>query len=218
MTGGPIPRLHVVTDPATVAVPGFLERAGRVLEAGGPSLAFHLRVPGASGRFLHQRARALLAPAEAAGARLLVNDRLDVALTAKAHGAQVGARSLSPADARKVLGPQRLLGASVHDAEAARQAAEDGADFLLVGTIYPSASHPERRGAGPERIRHVADRLCPVLAIGGVTPGRVPEVLEAGAWGVAVVQAVWAAPDPAEAVEELVAAVDRAAPANGEES
>lgn len=196
-----LPPLHVVTDDAVVGGADFLARASAVLEAGGAELVLHLRAPGADGRFLYERAAALVPRARAAGARLLVNDRVDVALACGADGAHVGARGLPVHDARRLLGPARWLGASVHDEAEARAAAAGGADFLLVGTIYATASHPGRAGAGPDLLRRLAPLARPMVAIGGIDPARVAEVRAAGAAAVAVLRGVWAADDVAAAVE-----------------
>jgi thiamine-phosphate pyrophosphorylase len=198
-----LPPLHVVTDDEVLRSADFLKRAGAVLRAGGEHVALHLRGPSSAGRFLFELAVALRAAAEESGALLLVNDRVDIALAAGAHGVQLGARAMSAADARRLLGPERLLGASVHSvAEAA--AAAPRADFFLVGTVYASASHPGRAGAGPGFLRSLAEHGLPRIGIGGITAGRVAEVRAAGAAGVAVLRSVWNAADPAGATEELV--------------
>jgi thiamine-phosphate diphosphorylase len=203
MKPNPIPPLHVVTDDAVVAREDFLEQAGRVAEAGGPLLVFHLRAPRASGRRMFELARALLDAVRAADGRLVVNDRVDVALAA-ADGAQVGTRGLHAADARRILGPDSLLGVSVHSVGEAREARVAGADFVLAGTIWPTESHPGRPGAGTGLIREIAALGIPTIAIGGVTPERVPEARDASAAGVAVIRGVWDAPDPAAAVTEYL--------------
>lgn len=204
MKPNPIPPLHVVTDDAVVARGDFLHAAQRVIEAGGPLLVFHLRAPGASGRRMYELARALLDAVMASDGRLVVNDRVDVALAA-ADGAQVGARGLHPRDARRVLGPDDLLGVSVHSVDEARAAQADRADFVLAGTIWPTPSHPDRPGAGIGLIRDVVALGIPTVAIGGVTPERAVEAREAGAAGVAVIRGVWDAPDPTAAVAEYLA-------------
>lgn len=198
-----IPPLHVVTDDEVVARAEFLALARRVMEAGGSDVAFHLRAPRASGRAMYDLAFALRPAAADAGAVLIVNDRVDVAL-ALADGAQVGGRSLDAADARRLLGAGRLLGVSVHAADEARAAMEAGADFVLAGTIWETASHPGRPGAGAGRIAEVAAPGVPVIAIGGVTPARAAEARRAGASGVAAIRGVWDAPDPATAVREYL--------------
>lgn len=204
MKPNPIPPLHVVTDDAVVAREDFPDLAARVIRAGGPSLVFHLRAPRTGGRCLYALACALWERALDVDAWLVVNDRVDVACAVPADGAHVGARGLSVADARRLLWKADLLGASVHSVYEARAAQADGADFVLAGTIWPTASHPGRPGAGVGLIREIAALGIPTIAIGGVTPARVAEAREAGASGVAVVRGVWNATDPAAAVAEYL--------------
>lgn len=197
------PPLHVVTDDAVVAAADFVARARAVLEAGGRAVALHLRAPGATGRVLQHLAEALGPAADDAGAWLIVNDRLDVALAARARGVQLGARGLPLADVRAVAGAALGIGASVHSVEEARIAAGQGTDWLVFGNVYETASHPGRPGAGLDALREAAAGPVPVIAIGGVTAGRAGELRAAGAAGIAVLRAVWDAADPADAVREL---------------
>lgn len=183
---------------------GFLRRARRALEAGAGHLALHVRGPGTSGRVVYQAAAALLPAARGTGALLLVNDRVDAALALDADGVQLAGRSMDAADARALLGGNAWIGRSVHHAAAGVDAASAGADFLLVGTVYASASHPGRAGGGPERVAGAAAGGRPVIAIGGITPARVAAVRGAGAHGVAVLSAVWAAADPGAAVRAFI--------------
>jgi thiamine-phosphate diphosphorylase len=199
-----IPALHVVTDDEVVARADFLDVARRIVEAGGADLALHLRAPRASGRRMYDLASALRGTTADAGALLIVNDRADVALATDADGVQVGGRGLEPADARRLIGPDRLLGVSVHSVDEARTAMDGGADFLIAGTIWETASHPERRGAGIGLIREIAALGIPTIAIGGVTPARMAEARNAGAAGVATIRGVWDAPDPTAAVDEYL--------------
>lgn len=199
----PIPPLHAVTDDRVVAGDGFLARAGKVLAAGGGRVALHLRAPGASGRLMHDLAVRLMEMAVASGSLLIVNDRVDVALAADAHGVQLGRRSLSVADARQVMG-DRLIGASVHDAAEAREAADASADFLLAGTVYPTASHQDRPAAGVRLIEEVSPLGPPVIAIGGITPERVGDPSLAGAVGIAAIRGIWDAPSPGGAVQRYL--------------
>ncbi len=198
-----LPPLHVVTDDEVVGRTDFVNRARLILERGGPDIVFHLRAPRASGRRLHDLARAVAGAAADASAVLLVNDRIDVAL-ATAGGAQVGARGARVRDARRMLGADRLLGASVHTADEAIGAAAEGADFVVAGTIWPTRSHPGREGAGLGLIREIASSDVAVVAIGGVTPARAAEAREAGASGIAVIRGVWDAADPAQAVRHYL--------------
>jgi len=198
-----IPLLHAVTDDAAVARAGFVERAEEVLAAGGARVALHLRAHGASGRTLHGIAARLAERARETGSLLLVNDRVDVALAAGAHGVQLGRRSLSVADARRLVGAL-LIGASAHDEGEGREAVEAGADFLVAGAVYPTATHPGQPGDGLGLIESVAVLGVPVIAIGGVTPERAGELRRAGAMGMAVIRGVWDALSPAGAVQRYI--------------
>ncbi|HYR09605.1 MAG TPA: thiamine phosphate synthase [Longimicrobium sp.] len=199
-----LPPLHVVTDDAVVGRADFLGVARRIAETSRADVAFHLRAPRASGRRMHDLATALRSMTADAGALLIVNDRADVALAVDADGVQAGGRGLMPADARRLIGPERLLGVSIHSADEARVAKAGGADYLLAGTIWETQSHPERRGAGIGLIREIAALGIPTIAIGGVTAERAAEARDAGAAGVAAIRGVWDAADPAAAVAEYL--------------
>lgn len=209
----PLPRLHLVTDDAIVARGGFRATAAAALEAGGPRLALHLRAPRTEGGIIFRLAADLFPAASAAGALLLVNDRVDVAGCAGAHGVQLGQRSIPVASARSLLGAGAVIGVSVHSAEEARAAFEaDGApgvrgpDFLLAGTLFETPSHPGRPGAGTGLLAEVARAApgIPVVGIGGVRPERLPELRAAGAHGFAVLRGVWDTASPAGAVERYL--------------
>jgi thiamine-phosphate pyrophosphorylase len=199
-----LPRLHVTTDDDILARDDFVDQATALLEAHGPAIALHLRGPGTATRALFERAGVLVPVARAQGALLLVNDRADVALAVDADGVQLGQRSLTPADARR-LRRDWVVGVSVHSPEEAAAALAMGsADFLLVGTVWESRSHPGRPGAGPDLVRDVRGRSdAPAIAIGGVTPERVAAARRAGAWGVAVLSGVWDGDASAAAAEYL---------------
>jgi thiamine-phosphate pyrophosphorylase len=199
-----IPPLHVVTDDEVVGRSDFLDAARVIVGAGGADVALHLRAPRSSGRRMHDLAATLRGVVAEAGALLIVNDRIDVALAVEADGAQVGGRGLGAADVRRLLGPDRLLGVSVHSVDEARAAVDGGAEYVLAGTIWETPSHPERRGAGIGLIREIAALGIPTIAIGGVTAARAAEVRDAGAAGVATIRGVWDAPDPAAAVSEYL--------------
>lgn len=208
---GPVPRLHVVIPDGVARRPAFPALARGLREAAGARLALHLRLKEATGRRIHELAAALARGARRSGGWCVVNERVDVALSARAQAAQLGAGALPVAAARQVLGPGVAVGASVHDADAAARAAGAGANFLVVGTIFETASHPGRPGAGPGLVERCRRRVAlPLVAIGGVTPGRVGELLEAGAHGVAALSGVWSAPAPREAVERYLDALERA--------
>ncbi|HEX6693976.1 MAG TPA: thiamine phosphate synthase, partial [Longimicrobiales bacterium] len=126
---------------------------------------------------------------------------IDVALASGADGVQLG-RDAVPVDAARNVarraGRRLRIGTSVHSAAEAAQAAADGADLVILGTIWGSASHPGRQGSGVALVAEAA-AVCPVpvYAIGGVTPQRAAVALNAGAYGVAVLTGVWDKPDAA---------------------
>ncbi|HSK20982.1 MAG TPA: thiamine phosphate synthase [Longimicrobiales bacterium] len=209
----PLPRLHLITDDVVLADPRFPDTAERVLECCGRTVALHVRAPSATGAQLHAIAARLQTAALRAGAWLLVNDRVDVAMAVRANGVQLGARSLPVADARALLGTGARIGCSVHGVMEALQAEGDGADFVVLGTIFESASHAGRAAAGTRLVRDAATRtVLPVIAIGGITPARIADVADAGAHGAAVLGGLWRAGDPAAAAADYVAAAQAAWP------
>ncbi len=201
-----LPALHAVTDDAVLARPDFLAVAQAVLAAGGRDVALHLRGPHMGGRSLLELAEPLARAADRNGALFVVNDRVDVALAAGAGGVQLGRRSMLAADARSLLGDGPLVGVSVGSTAETWDAAEGGADFVVAGSVYATATHPGREGMGTRGLRGIAALGIPTVAIGGITPERVAEVRAAGARGVAAIRAVWEADDPARAVARFLEA------------
>jgi len=173
------------------------------IAAGGPAVALHARDPGARGAGLALSARRLVSLARPPEAAVFVGGRADIAAAVGGHGVQLGASDLVPADARRVF-PAGWIGRSVHTVEEAAVAVAEGADFLVVGSIYRTASHPEREPAGPELVTRTARLGVPVIAIGGVTSERVAELKDAGAYGVAAIRSLWQAGDPAAATMAML--------------
>lgn len=189
-----VPRLHLIGD-RTLCPLGRFADVARSAVAGGVD-AVHLREKDLAGATLVEAARELRR-ALGDGALVFVNERVDVALAAGADGVQLPEAGLRPRDARAVAGDRLLIGRSVHDASGAERAADEGADFVLAGHVYDTRSKPGQAPRGPSLVREIA-RSCPVpvIAVGGITPARVAEVLAAGAWGVAVISGVLGADDP----------------------
>ena len=197
---GALPRLHAITDERIARRPDLVDSARALATGGGERLAFHARGRALSGLEHYDLAARLSA---CPPARLFVNDRLDVALAVGAAGVQLGAGSLDPEDARR-LEPRWWIGKSVHDLGEAAAARTGGADYLLVGPLYRTATHPDREPLGLERLGVIVALGLPVIAIGGVTPARVGEVRRAGAYGVAAIRALWVAADPADAARQML--------------
>lgn len=201
-----VPRLHVVTDDRVLDLGDWAERSREVLESGREELALHVRGPASPGRRLFERTRRACEAAADTGSLVVVNDRVDVALALSVGGVQLGHRSLPFATARRLLEPGVKVGCSLHTVNE-MEACED-ASWVIAGAMYPTASHPGRAPAGPGLVVDLRARWSgPVLAIGGITPERVPEVIRAGAYGVAALSAVWYASDPAAAVRGFLGAL-----------
>ena len=141
-------------------------------------------------------------------ALLVVNDRVDVAMLSGADGVQLGETALDVADVRKLVGPDMLIGRSVHSEVGAVDAECQGADFLVLGTVFETASHPDGRVGGLDLVREVTEAVgIPVLGIGGITPANAASVMEAGAGGAAVITAITMSDDPRTAASDLSAAI-----------
>jgi len=143
-----------------------------------------LRAPAAPARELEDEANELVVRASVPA---IISSRCDIALATGAAGVNLPEKDISVAAARSLLG-QRLVGRSVHSVEAALSAEREGADFVIFGPVWPSASHPGQKAAGLDALAEVARSVrIPVLAIGGVTPDRVSECASAGAAGYAAI-------------------------------
>lgn len=198
----PLPRLHAVTDARVLGLDDLGIRAAAIAAAG-PAVALHARDRTATAAALTRaalRLQALTRPPEAA---LVVNARPDLAAAIGAHGVQLGAADLAPRDARLVM-PHGWIGCSVHSVEEAAAAVREGADYLVMGPVWPTASHPGQAAGGLDLVRRAAGLGRPVIAIGGVTAERAAEVRRAGGYGVAAISALWDADDPAAAALALL--------------
>jgi len=145
------------------------------------------------------------------GARLLINDRIDVALAAEADGVHLGAHSLPAAAARRILGPEPLIGVSTHRLEEITEASRGGADFVTFGPVYFTPSKAAHgKPAGLDLLRSACGiSPLPVFALGGISPERVEPVMSAGAGGVALISAILAQPDPAAAARIFTSLLEK---------
>jgi thiamine-phosphate pyrophosphorylase len=163
-----------------------------------------------SGRLLPLAER-LRARCAVAGVTFIVNDRVDLALALGADGVHVGQDDLPARAARPLLRPGMILGVSTHDIAQARAAQADGADYVAVGSMFPTASKADFQLVGPDLIRKLRPEIrVPLVGIGGITHDNVGEVIAAGADGVAVIAAVGGAADPRAAAERFLALIRRA--------
>jgi thiamine-phosphate pyrophosphorylase len=201
----------VITDEILQSRFSHVELAGLACEGGADIVQFRDK----RDRDPARRVRTALAIREriaGRGVRLIVNDHPEVAAASEADGVHLGPEDPTPGEARRVLGPERLIGATANDAAAARAAAREPVDYLGVGPVFGTQSKrdpaPALGLAGLRRIVEQVDR--PVIAIGNLRAEQVGEVLAAGAYGVAVLSAVVCDADPAARVAEFVAAIERA--------
>lgn len=202
-------RLYLITDRG--------QTAGRdlrvVVEAAlsGGIRAVQLREKNAPTLEYFELARMLRDLTARYGARLFVNDRIDIALAVGADGVHLPESGLPVAVARELLGPDRLIGASCHSLERAKAAQKQGADFITFGPVYHT---PSKAGYGaPVGLMALAEATraltLPVFALGGVSRDRVPEVQAAGAAGVALISAVLASPEPGAESGAFTTLLDR---------
>lgn len=198
-SGRRFPRLHVIVDSVT--------HAEAALAGGAP--AVQVRLKSGTDRVRYEISAEIARRCARAGALCVVDDRVDLALAAGAGGVHVGADDL-PVDAvRRVAGPDLIIGATARDPEAARARVAEGADYLGAGPTYATTSKDGLPDPlGPQRVGEVARSVAvPVLAIAGITAGRVPALLAEGVAGVAVIGAVTRAADPPAAVREFLRAL-----------
>lgn len=197
--------LYVVTDrqltggrPLRLVVEAALRGGAR---------AFQLREKDLSPRELYPLALEMRQVTQACGARLLINDRVDVASAVDADGVHLTTTSLPASIARRVLGSGRLIGVSTHTLTEAQAAAAEGADFLVFGPVfYTPSKAPYGEPVGLDALRAVRAAVnIPILAIGGVKKANLDQVLATGADGIAVISAIISADDPMTASAALLA-------------
>ncbi len=196
-------RVHLITDSRPGRDP--VEQVRSLLPVATADLVVQFRPDGAwSDRTVFEAATAFVELCRTKSVKVLINDRVDIAVAVDADGAHVGADDLPVPAARRLLGSERILGATARTPAAAHIAMSQGADYVGVGPCYPSSSKqglPEP--LGPLGVAAIVP-VARVIAIGGVTHARVPDLLSAGAHGVAVIAAVADAPDPARALACLL--------------
>ena len=197
-------RLIVVTDAGLAQPRTVLEVVSLALAAG--ARAIQLRNKGDSPRELAELGRALRGPTRDAGALLFVNDRLDLALAVGADGVHLGPHDV-PVRAVRAAAPEGfLIGRSADEPHVATVAVDDGADYIGCGTVYATSTKADAGDViGLDGLRRVVEAVSvPVVAIGGITPQRAPDVAATGAAGVAVVGAIMSAADPTAVVRSLL--------------
>lgn len=199
----PIPCLCVVTDRARLSGGADVVETAAAAVRGGAGM-IQLRQKEMPAGALLRLARELREVSKGK-ALLIVNDRADVAALAGADGVQLGEGGIDVQSARRLLGDAALIGRSVHSVEGAIRAQSDGADYLILGTIFPTASHPGAPAAGLGLVKDAARAVSiPILGIGGIDEDGAPRLMRAGASGAAAISAISAAPNPTDAAKRLL--------------
>ena len=206
-------RLNAIVDPERAGGHDLVALA-RLVAQGGATLV-QLRDKKSDTRPMIERARAIKAALAPLGVPFVVNDRVDVALAARADGVHVGPDDMTPADARALLGADAIVGVSIKSVAAAEAAPVGVFDYAGVGGVYATLSkEQDDPPIGPEGFARVAAVLrrrapnVPLVGIAGIEAGNAGAVIAAGADGVAVISALSLAPDPAAAARALREIVD----------
>jgi len=199
--------LCVITDPRLAPGKDHVAIAREALVGGADMIKLRDKTPDL--RRLLPQAREIQALCRQHHAHFIVNDRVDLALAAEADGAHVGQDDLPAEAARRLLGPDRLLGVSTHDRAQAEAAVRAGADYIGFGPMFGTGT--KETGYTPRGPAFLAEIRAavpvPILAIGGITPANVAEVIRAGATAPAVISAIVAAPDIVAATAEFRRAI-----------
>ncbi len=203
--------IYLITD-RRLARSGLLatcDEALAVAQSRQMKVAVQLREKDLSARELYQLACSMRSLCTRRDALLLINDRIDIAIASGADGIHLPSDSFTVRDARKLLGPSRLIGVSTHNRAQLDAASE--ADFAVFGPVFDPVS---KKAYGPATGTDALAEACastsiPVYALGGITPARIPEIQNSGAAGVALIGAIFAVEQPADAMRELIEAMPR---------
>lgn len=197
--------LYVILDPSVRAERSLRAVMAQAAEAG--ARIFQYRHKTASMKEAYPEALALRESAAKLGVLFIVNDRCDLALAVDADGVHLGQDDVPYADARKVMGPTRIIGLSTHNADQVREADRLKPDYIGFGPIFkPGSKQDHDPLVGVEGLRRIRPLTSlPVFAIGGITVDRVAEIMQAGATGIAVISALLTAPDVKQAAHAFIA-------------
>ena len=191
-----IGKFHVITDTSLQKVFSHIELTKLALDGGADTIQFRAKT--GSVQDMINSAEQMKILCSKAGVPLIINDRVDVALAVGADGVHLGQDDFPIPLARKLLGPDAIIGGSAGDIDEALKCLSDGADYIGSGPVYDTNSKPDAGEAiGVKNIRLITKKIfLPIIAIGGVTDMNIIELLDAGVHGVAVISAVCLSDDP----------------------
>jgi thiamine-phosphate pyrophosphorylase len=213
-------RLYALVDPEHAGGYSLPDLARRVVQ-GGATLV-QLRDKRGQTREMVAQGRAIKAVLAPLGVPFIVNDRVDVTLASGADGVHLGQDDMDAADARRLLGPEAIIGLSVKTMREAQAAPLQHLSYVAIGAVFPTTSKDNSRQIGAEGLRQIAAEIrarmpgFPVGAIAGITEANAADVIAAGADGICAISALSAAPDPAAAAKKLRGIVDTALEKRGE--
>ena len=195
--------LYVITDRRLSH--GLSEaEVARLAYAGGADIV-QLRMKSEDGKEMLEQAKIIKQYADEYARYFIVNDRVDIAILSDADGVHLGQSDIPIAEARKLLGDDKLIGISVHNVEEAITAFNDGADYIGVGSIFTTSTKPDAvQGLGLDAIYRIKQAVdLPLVAVGGINQGNIQDVIAAGADSAAVVSAVVGKEDISKACHDL---------------
>jgi thiamine-phosphate pyrophosphorylase len=202
-----IGRLHVITDTELQDRFSHVELARMAIAGGADTIQF--RQKSGATREMIETARQIKKLCTNSGVTFIVNDRLDIAIASDSDGVHLGQDDFPIPLARDILGENKIIGGSAVTWDEVQKCLEEGADYVGFGPVYPTSSKAD---AGPvsgiDLLKRVIDKApLPLIAIGGVNKDNTPEVIRAGAHGIAVISAVCCRQDPERATHELFQAL-----------
>lgn len=199
--------LYLVTDRKQPA-PGTFEKVVEEALKGGVTLVQLREKEGDTG-LLYERAVKLKQITKAYHVPLIIDDRIDIMMAADADGVHLGQSDMPAALARKLIGPDKIMGVSAGTLEEAVKAEKDGADYLGVGAMFPTATKKDADITTPETLRKIMDTVhIPVVTIGGMNERTIPLFKGYGLSGFAVVSAIMASREPEKAARKLKRIID----------
>ena len=202
-------RLYLITPPKIAELPGFLQALEEALSAGEVA-ALQVRLKDVSDSEIERVTRAVLPAAHAHDTAVILNDRPDLAAELGCDGVHIGQGDAPYAEARRIMGPQAMIGVTCHDSRhLAMEAAEAGADYVAFGAMFPTTTKEAPTRCELETLTIWQETMqTPCVAIGGITPENCGPVVQAGADFIAVSNAVWSHPQgPGAAVRAFLKAI-----------
>ncbi len=196
-------RLYAVTDRAWTGTRSLSEQVEAALKGG--ATCIQLREKDLDPQLFLEEAREIRKLCQAYRVPFLINDNVEIALACQADGVHVGQEDMAAAEARAKLGPDKIIGVSVHTAEEARKAVEDGADYLGAGAVFPTGTKSDAEPMSQNTLREICQAVdIPVVAIGGLNASNILSLKGTGADGVALVSAIFGAEEIETACQQLL--------------